>query len=170
MTSFHVSLGHLGSLLWRNVYLGLCAFFSWLASFFKNIELYVFIFWKWSACQSVCRLSFHFVYGFLYCAKACAFEIWSHLFIFALFLLPWETDLRKHWYNICQRMFYLSSLLRVLWSQVFKPFGVYSPVWCVEAFCPYWFACHCPAFPERLSSLHWIFLPPLNDCIFILGE
>ena len=22
--------------------------------------------------------------------------IWSHLFIFAFFLLPWETDLRKH--------------------------------------------------------------------------
>ena len=44
--------------------------------------------------------------------------IWSHLFIFALFLLPWETDLRKHWYNLCQRMSYLSSLLGVLWSHV----------------------------------------------------
>ena len=27
----------------------------------------------------------------------------SHLFIFPLFLLPWETDLRKHWYNLLQR-------------------------------------------------------------------
>ena len=31
----------------------------------------------------------------------------SHLFIFVLFLLPWKTDLRKHWYNLCQRMFCL---------------------------------------------------------------
>ena len=36
-----------------------------------------------------------------------------HLFLL-LFLLPWKTDLRKHWYNLCQRMFYLCSLLRVL--------------------------------------------------------
>ena len=31
-----------------------------------------------------------------------------------LFLLPWETDLRKHWYNLCQRMFCLHPLLGVL--------------------------------------------------------
>jgi len=24
-----------------------------------------------------------------------------------LFLLPWEIDLRKHWYDLCQRIFYL---------------------------------------------------------------
>ena len=36
------------------------------------------------------------------------------LFLF-LFLLPWETDLRKHWYDLCQRMFCLCSLLRVFW-------------------------------------------------------
>ena len=35
------------------------------------------------------------------------------LFLF-LFLLPWETDLRKHWYDLCQRMFWLCSLLGVL--------------------------------------------------------
>ena len=34
-----------------------------------------------------------------------------HLF---LFLLHWETDLRKHWCPLCQRMFYLWSLLGVL--------------------------------------------------------
>ena len=34
----------------------------------------------------------------------------SHLFIFVLSLLFWETDLRKHWYNLCQRMFCLYSL------------------------------------------------------------
>ena len=44
--------------------------------------------------------------------------IWSHLFIFALFLLPWETDLRKHWYDLCQRIFCLWSLIGVLWCHV----------------------------------------------------
>ena len=38
----------------------------------------------------------------------------SHLFIFVLFLLPWEADLRKHWYHLCQRLFCLCSLLGVL--------------------------------------------------------
>jgi len=37
----------------------------------------------------------------------------SHLFLL-LFLLPSETDLRKHWYDLYQRMFCLRSLLGVL--------------------------------------------------------
>ena len=37
----------------------------------------------------------------------------SHLFLL-LFLLPSETDLRKHWYDLYQRMFCLCSLLGVL--------------------------------------------------------
>ena len=41
----------------------------------------------------------------------------SHLFLL-LFLLPWETDLRKPWYNLCQRLFCLYSLLGVLWCLV----------------------------------------------------
>ena len=41
----------------------------------------------------------------------------SHWFIFVLFLLPWETDLRKHLYSWCLRMFCLCSLL-VLWCLV----------------------------------------------------
>ena len=45
--------------------------------------------------------------------------IMSHLFIYFLFVLPWETDLRKLWYNLCQRMFCLCSLLGVLWWHVF---------------------------------------------------
>ena len=46
-----------------------------------------------------------------------------------LFLLPWETDLRNHWYDLCQRMFCLCSLLGVngvmSYICVFKPFWVY---------------------------------------------
>ena len=42
----------------------------------------------------------------------------SNLFIFAFIYLPWETDLRKHWYKFCQRMFCLCSLLWVLCCHV----------------------------------------------------
>ena len=39
----------------------------------------------------------------------------SHLLILALFLLPWENELRKHCYDLCDRMFCLCFLLGVLW-------------------------------------------------------
>ena len=39
-------------------------------------------------------------------------------FCSVLSVLPWETDLRKHWYDSCQRMFFLCSLLGVLWCHV----------------------------------------------------
>ena len=42
----------------------------------------------------------------------------SHLFIVVFILLPWENDLRKHWYNLCQRIFCLCSPLEVLWCSV----------------------------------------------------
>ena len=37
----------------------------------------------------------------------------SHLFSF-VFLSPWETDLGKHWYDLCLRMSYLCSFLGLL--------------------------------------------------------
>ena len=42
----------------------------------------------------------------------------SHLFIFVFISLALETDLRKPWYDLCQRMFCLLSLLGVLWCHV----------------------------------------------------
>ena len=47
------------------------------------------------------------------------------LFLF-LFLLPWETDLRKHWYGLCQRIFCLCSLLGVLWCCMFKSLSYFE--------------------------------------------
>ena len=42
----------------------------------------------------------------------------SHLLIFIFISIALETDLRKHLYDICQRMFCLCSLLGVLWCHV----------------------------------------------------
>ena len=42
----------------------------------------------------------------------------SHCLFLLLFLLPWETDLRKHWCDLCLRVFCLCSLLGVLWCRV----------------------------------------------------
>ena len=44
----------------------------------------------------------------------------SHWFSFVLSLSCWETDLRKHWYGLCQRMFCLCCLLGVLWCRVLR--------------------------------------------------
>ena len=94
----------------------------------------VCLFWKLSPCWlyhilqiwlygckyflPVCRLPFHFVDGFLCCAKAFMFD-WVPFFLsLFLFLFLWETDLRKHWYDLCQRMFCLCSLPGVLWCHV----------------------------------------------------
>ena len=41
-----------------------------------------------------------------------------HLLFLFSFLLPGKTDLRKHLYGLCQRMFCLCSLLAVLWCVV----------------------------------------------------
>ena len=41
-----------------------------------------------------------------------------HLFVLILFLLLWESDLRKHWYCLFQRMFCCCSLLGVLWCLI----------------------------------------------------
>ena len=93
---------------WRNVYLGLLSTF-WLGFFaFLNIELhelfanfrdkclvsyiickYFLLFWE---------LSFHFVYGFLCCAKASEFN-WVHLFISVFFLFP--LLLEMYWKRYC---------------------------------------------------------------------
>ena len=45
-------------------------------------------------------------------------SIWLGPICLYLFLFLWEMDLRKHWYNLCQRMFCLCSLLGVLWCHV----------------------------------------------------
>ena len=47
--------------------------------------------------------SFHFVSGFLCCAELLSL-VRFHFFIFAFISFPWETDLRKHCYDLCQNV------------------------------------------------------------------
>ena len=69
-----------------------------------------------------CVLGF---FGFVFVCFLCCTKsvVWLGLICLLLvfyFYLPWETELRKHWYNLCQKMFCLCSLLGVLWKS--KPF------------------------------------------------
>ena len=83
----------------------------------------------------------------------------SHFFLF-LFVLLWETDLSRHCYNLCQRMFCLCSLLGVLWYhvlKVFKPFEFLCRVWrCILTSLIYMQLSHFP------STICW------RDCLPIL--
>ena len=58
-----------------------------------------------------------FILLMVFCTEAFKFEQLP-LFVLILFLLLWETDLRKHWYCLFQRMFCFCSLLGVLWRLV----------------------------------------------------
>ena len=96
--------------------------------FFFNIELYeLFVYFGYQplfsciVCSTFllfCMLSFYFVDHFLCFGKASKFDLGPICLLLLLFILSWETDLRKYCYNLCQRMFCLYSLLGVLWYYV----------------------------------------------------
>ena len=107
-------------LLWRNVSLDLlpifqlgCLFFLLLLSsmsYLYNLEikpLSVMLFAN-TFSHSVGYFFISFVVSFAVQKIVTLSPICLFLF---LFLLPWETDLRKHWYDLCQRIFCLCSLV-----------------------------------------------------------
>ena len=58
-------------------------------------------------------------------------------FLFLLsFLLPWEIDLRKHWYDLCQNILPMISSRSFMVSclKVFNPFSVSFGIWCEGVF------------------------------------
>ena len=90
-----------------------------------------------------------------------------HLFLL-LFLLPWETDLRKYCYDLCQRMFCLCSFL-VLWCHLrFRSLNHFEFIFVYGVReCSNFIVLHVAVqlsqhhLLKRLSFLHCIFLPPL---------
>ena len=103
------------------------SFAQFLIGLFLVIELYeLFIYFDvldghiiWKYFLPACRLAFHFVYDFPCCTGACKFDLVPFVFclfvcFLLLFILPWETELRKHWYDLCQRI-----LLPVFFSRHF---------------------------------------------------
>ena len=102
-------------LLWRNAYLGFLPFSDWV--FVLIIELYeLFVYLE------IKPLSVTLFANIFSQSIGCIFVlslIKSYLF-FLLFLLPWETDLRKHWYNLCQRIYCLCSLSFMVSCFIFK--------------------------------------------------
>ena len=116
-------------LLWRNVSLDLlpifqlgCLFFLLLLSsmsYLYNLEikpLSVMLFAN-TFSHSVGYFFISFVVSFAVQKIVTLSPICLFLF---LFLLPWETDLRKHWYDLCQRIFCLCSFIGVLWCHILK--------------------------------------------------
>ena len=85
--------------------------------------VYLFWYWAtWAVCifwrLSPCRL-FHLQIFFPILRVVFLFFSLFPLPFWLLFILLWETDLRKHWYSLCQRVFCLCSLLRVLKNYLF---------------------------------------------------
>ena len=113
-------------LLWRNVFLGFSSHFLFWGGFFFLILscMDCCIFWKLSPqrhiiCKYILPVHiFSFCLWFPLLCKKLLCVTRSHLFILGFSFLAWETDLRKYYYYLHQGMFYLCSLLRILWCYV----------------------------------------------------
>ena len=62
--------------------------------------------------------SLFILFMFFFAVQKVISLIRSHFLILLLFLLPWETDLRNHWYDLCPKMFCLCSPLKDLWCHI----------------------------------------------------
>ena len=97
--------------------LGCLFFYYWVVGavvYFGNQALVGHIICKYFL--PVCRLSFNLILFMVsFAVQKLVSLIRFHLFIFAFISIALETDPRKHWFDLCQRMFCLCSLLGVLW-------------------------------------------------------
>ena len=113
-------------LIWRNLYLGLLHVFDWvffcfvlLLSCMNCSHILEIKFFSVSSFANIFSqlVGYLFILLLVFFAYKCIMLIKSHLF-FLLFLFPCKTDLRKHRYSLCQKIFCLCSLLGVLWCHV----------------------------------------------------
>ena len=79
-----------------------------------------------------CKLSFQFMFSLA------VQKLISLIRSICSLLLPWKTYLRKHWCDLCQRIFCLCSLLEVLWFLV-----LWLNLWAILDifFCMVWGLC-----------------------------
>ena len=170
-------------LLWKNVCLGLlprlwlgclifCCWVLWTVCIFCKLSLVGLIICKYFL--PFYRLSFCFMVFFG--VQKLVTSISPIYLLLLLFLLPWETGLRKHWYDLCQRTFCLCSLLRVLWCHIsFQSLGHFKfifayglRVFVLTTLVYVWLS----NFPNttcwRLSFPHCIVLPPLLKINWLL--
>ena len=124
----------------------------------------------------VCRLSFCFVYGFLSCAKACKFDLVSFVYFclisIALGDWPKKTLVQFMSENVLPKFSSRSFMEPCLKCKTSNHFGftfLYG-VWKCSELIDLHVTVQLSQYHllKRLSSFHWMFLPPLNDCIFIL--
>ena len=165
--------------LWRNVYSELLPIFQLGCLFiylFFAVELYeLFVYFgDWALVgYLVCnyfppfhRLSFFLIVSFD--VQKLISLIRSHWFIFVLFLLPWETDLRKHFVQLMSEnvlpMFSSSFMVSCLIIKSFTHFEFIFVHGVEGVFLFHWFICSCPIFPaspdEETVFSHFIFLSP----------
>ena len=162
-------------LLWRNAYLGLlpifhlgcllfCCWVIWVVYIFWRLSPYQCIIWTIFSHSVACLFLF-----FLWFPLLCR-SVWVHLdpiclFLF-VYLLPWETVLRKHLYSLCQRMFSSSSF--VVSYLMCKPLSHFEFIFVHHVrVCSSFTDLHAAVqFPQhyllkRLPFFHFVFLPPL---------
>ena len=113
-------------LLWRNVYLGLLPIL-WLGCLGVLILSCMTCFYmleiKALSVTSFANIFSHsvvclFVLLIVSSAVPKLLSLMRSRLFLLLFVLPWETDLRKYCYDLCQKMFCLCSFLGVLWRLI----------------------------------------------------
>ena len=109
-------------LLWKNVYLDLLPILK--------IVLYwviwaIYVFWiltpYWSCQLQITSQSVGCIFVLLTVSltvQKLSSLVRPYLFSFAFFSFSWETDSKTYCYELCWRMFWLGSLLGILWFQV----------------------------------------------------
>ena len=110
-------------LLWRKVYLGLLPIF-WFGCFFPSCMSHLYILESKPLSVASFANFFSQAVGCLFILFIVSFAVQKlvslirfHLFVFAFISIAWETDLRKKWYNLCQRMLYV-FFYEFLWCHV----------------------------------------------------
>ena len=114
-------------LLWTNIYLGLLPIFGLIGfllllmscmSCLYTLEIKSLFVSSFANIFSQC-IGYLFILSTVFFAVQKLISLMRPICLFLfLFLLPWETDLRKYLYDLCQRMFCPRSLLVVLWCHI----------------------------------------------------